>query len=436
MVTCRVKAMIVSCVALVLLLGLGSTALAASFSDVDSATAGSYGISPDELSRVSNGYPDGTWQPWRMITRAQFTKMADAAFAIPTANPSTPTFTDVDFGDYFYTYIEGAHAAGLVKGVAAGVFAPLSPIIREQAIAIAARQVATDEDFNLSSLTEDEITADLSRFSDAGSISTGLRPEVAFAVTRRLIEGNKAGVLAPGATITRVSAAALLLRAMEPSALWLDESDNGTTVSVKVGSTIKVVLKGNPTTGYGWTPDLSEADAAILQEQGGPEYVPDSNLIGAGGTYTFTFLAVATGNAQLKLVYLRPWESVPPLKTFSVNVKVEKQPLDGTSWRLEGWSIDSLSPGDFTITANFEGGHIGGQAAVNSYGAAYAAGPDDRFSVGTIVHTMMAGSEPAMRAENLYYELLGQARKYEVAAGKLTLTDANGNELLIFKPAS
>jgi predicted secreted protein len=432
----RVKTMIASCVALALFLGLGSAALAASFSDVNAATAGSYGISPEELARISSGYPDGTWQPWRLVTRAEFTKMADTAFAIPMANPSTPTFTDVDPGDHFYTYIEGAHVAGLVKGVAVGVFAPSSPITREQAIAIAARQVAADEDFKLSGMTEDEITAALGRFSDASSISRGLRPEVAFAVTRRLVEGTKAGVLTPQAMITRVAAAALLLRAMEPSALWLDESDNGTAVSVKVGSTIKVVLTGNPTTGYGWTPALSEADAKILQQQGDPEYVPDSNLIGAGGTYTFTFLAIATGDAQLKLVYLRPWESVPPLKTFSVSVKVEKQPLDGTSWRLEGWSVDSLSAGDFTITATFKDGQISGQAAVNSYGGPYTAGPDDRFSVGTLVHTLMAGSEPAMRAENLYYELLGQARKYQLTSGKLTLTDANGNELLIFKPAS
>ena len=432
----RVKTMIASCVALALFLGLGSAALAASFSDVDAATAGSYGISSDQLSSVSDGYPDGTWQPWRLITRAQFTKMADAAFAIPMANPSAPTFTDVDPGDYFYAYIEGAHAAGLVKGVTPGVFAPWAPITREQAIAIAARQVAAGEDFILSSMTEDEITAALSRFSDAGSISRVLRPEVAFAVTRHLVEGNQTGVLAPGALITRVAAAALLVRATEPRALWLDESDNGTTVSVKVGSTIKVVVEGNPTTGYAWMPALSEADTKILQQQGDPTYVSDSNLIGAGGTYTFTFLAIATGDAQLKLMYLRPWESVPPLKTFSVAVKVEKQPLDGTSWRLEGWSVDSLFAGDFTITATFKDGQISGQAAVNSYGGPYTAGPDDRFSVGTLVHTLMAGSEPAMRAENLYYELLGQARKYQLTTGKLTLTDANGNELLIFKPAA
>jgi predicted secreted protein len=370
-----------------------------------------------------------------MITRAQFAKMADTAFAIPTASPGTPTFVDVDPGNYFYSYIEGAHAAGLVKGVAPGVFAPFSLITREQAIAIAARQVASGEDFSLAGMTEAEISATLSRFSDAGSISRTLRPEVAYAVTRHLIEGNEAGVLAPAATITRIAAAALLLRAMEPSALWLDESDSGTTVSVKVRSTIKVVVQGNPTTGFAWMPALSDADAAILQQQGDPAYVPESNLIGAGGTYTFTFLAVATGDAQLKLVYLRPWESVPPLKTFSVSVKVEKQPLDGTSWRLEGWSVDSLSSADFTITARFTNGRIDGQAAINSYGATYTAGPGDRFSVGTIVHTLMAGSEPAMRAESLYYDLLGQARKYQLATGKLTLTDANGNELLIFTPA-
>lgn len=110
----------------------------------------------------------------------------------------------------------------------------------------------------------------------------------------------------------------------------------------------------------------------------------------------------------------------------------EKSSLEETSWRLEGWSVSSLYPGDFEITAAFEDGQISGKAAVNSYSGPYTAGPTGDFSVGGLSRTEMAGPEPAMRAESIYFELIEQARSYRVDEGRLTLMDANGNELLIF----
>jgi len=59
--------------------------------------------------------------------------------------------------------------------------------------------------------------------------------------------------------------------------------------------------------------------------------------------------------------------------------------------------------------------------------------PGSAFSVGELVVTLMAGPEPAMRAERAYLTLLAQARSYEVADGTLTLYDGGGNESLIFE---
>ena len=41
--------------------------------------------------------------------------------------------------------------------------------------------------------------------------------------------------------------------------------------------------------------------------------------------------------------------------------------LEGTSWKLTGWSVSSQDPNDFTITAAFKDGRIGGTSAVNTY---------------------------------------------------------------------
>jgi heat shock protein HslJ len=113
--------------------------------------------------------------------------------------------------------------------------------------------------------------------------------------------------------------------------------------------------------------------------------------------------------------------------------------LDGTKWTLTEWSVSSLYPGDFAITAAFSDGSISGKAAVNTYGGTYASASEKEgggsFSTGELARTLMAGQEPAMRAEDIFFQLLAQARTYSLADGKLTLADANGNQLLIFDRA-
>jgi len=106
--------------------------------------------------------------------------------------------------------------------------------------------------------------------------------------------------------------------------------------------------------------------------------------------------------------------------------------LDGTSWRLSGWSLSSLDPADFTITAEFADGKISGKSAVNNYMGSYTQGPGDAFSVGDVAGTMMAGPEPEMRAESAYLKLLAEAKSYALKDGGLTLFDEGGNESLIF----
>lgn len=110
--------------------------------------------------------------------------------------------------------------------------------------------------------------------------------------------------------------------------------------------------------------------------------------------------------------------------------------LDGTQWTLTEWSVSSLSPGDFRITATFADGQIHGHSGVNTYGGPYRLGAGHAFSVGPLASTEMAGPEPAMRAERAYMTLLGEAQSYRLAQGRLTLFDAGGNESLIFAALS
>ena len=106
--------------------------------------------------------------------------------------------------------------------------------------------------------------------------------------------------------------------------------------------------------------------------------------------------------------------------------------LDGTRWRLTGWTLSSLDPADFTITAQFADGRISGESGVNNYSGTFRIGPGDAFSAGPVAGTRMAGPEPAMRAESAFLTLLSEAGSFRKADGQLTLFDGKGNESLRF----
>jgi inhibitor of cysteine peptidase len=104
----------------------------------------------------------------------------------------------------------------------------------------------------------------------------------------------------------------------------LTDADNGKQISMRPGEILTLTLESNPTTGYSW--QVMELDRAVLTQEGDPEYKQSSGaegLVGAGGTETFRFKAVGSSETTLELGYMRPWESVPPVETFTIQVDVE-----------------------------------------------------------------------------------------------------------------
>ncbi len=87
----------------------------------------------------------------------------------------------------------------------------------------------------------------------------------------------------------------------------------------------KVILNGNPTTGYAWTWVVaSEND--IVEVDGG--YAADESaeglmLVGAGGKYCFTLRGVSEGDAVITFAYARAWETKEPLYTLVYHVHVD-----------------------------------------------------------------------------------------------------------------
>ena len=96
-------------------------------------------------------------------------------------------------------------------------------------------------------------------------------------------------------------------------------AEDGAAIEIAAGESFTVVLEGNPTTGYGWLVD--DLDEAVLSVEE-TAYRSDSDLIGSGGTFTFTFTGAAAGTTQVRLGYQRSWEFVEPIQAFGITVTV------------------------------------------------------------------------------------------------------------------
>lgn len=131
-----------------------------------------------------------------------------------------------------------------------------------------------------------------------------------------------------GLTIIIVLAAAMLAAGCGGSskAVTLGADSNGQAVTVKPGQQLDIRLASNATTGYAW--EVAQCDEAVLKLEGEPEYETSSQgqpRVGAGGWQTFHFKPQQAGQANLKLVYRRPWEKdIEPIENFEVQVTVQE----------------------------------------------------------------------------------------------------------------
>ncbi len=101
------------------------------------------------------------------------------------------------------------------------------------------------------------------------------------------------------------------------------QSDN--PIVITVGEQFALKLVSNPTTGYGWQSGraLDGNVLALVTNTYIPERT-DRRVAGSGGHEIWTFRAVARGEAEIVMQYVRAWEKdIPPIQTncFRVSVK-------------------------------------------------------------------------------------------------------------------
>lgn len=108
--------------------------------------------------------------------------------------------------------------------------------------------------------------------------------------------------------------------AEKPTTITKSKAPGNPDFRVNSGESFEIKLKGNPTTGYLWALARLPEHFYLLSES----YVPDQPmLMGSGGTYHFTFLAMKPKTEGDFLFYmLRPWEPFAPVEASDWLVKV------------------------------------------------------------------------------------------------------------------
>ena len=124
----------------------------------------------------------------------------------------------------------------------------------------------------------------------------------------------------------------------------------------------------------------------------------------------------------------------------NVNNSGSKSPaiiLPGTKWQLLSYSLNNavVSGTDVsTITLLFDdAGNLSGFGGVNRYFGSFNL-EGNAISLGPIGSTKMAGPEPLMALETVYFGLLESATSVSVSGNSLNLADVSGNILLTFEP--
>lgn len=339
--------------------------------------------------------------------------MANAKFSIPSATPATPTFSDVSASHYYFGYIEGACAQGLVNGVGGGRFAPEATISQEQAVAIIARQVAAEAGVDLSDLTEAEISAALASFPDGDSVSPGLRKEMAFAVLYSITQGNSTGELAPDASLSRLAAATLLIWAgglgdEPPVRFGPTITSLGPTSGPTSGGTLVAIagigLSDATEVSFGGVSAEIQGNSATLIRAISPPH-----SAGTVGVAVTTPLGTTLESSVASFTYVTPLPAITALS-----------PSTGPT---AGGNTVTISGTDFSdATAVHFGGNVATSFTVSSATQITAVAPANAAGTVDVSVTTAVGTSPNTAADDYTYALWavqGQVKGGVLVDGKV-----------------
>ncbi len=144
-----------------------------------------------------SGYEDGTFQPAKNVTRAEFLRMLVSALCEeydPKHDYGTCSYSDIPLGRWYENYIAFAEQKGLIAGYEDGTFRPEASITRAEASSMTA-----------AILKLDTTSAPSAGFTDVG-VKNWAAPAINALVEKGILHGDGNGKFRPNSPITRSEA--------------------------------------------------------------------------------------------------------------------------------------------------------------------------------------------------------------------------------------
>jgi len=165
---------------------------------------------------VMTGVGSSTYEPDRSINRAEFAAIVVRALGLAQGTKES-SYGDVSMSDWFNGYVDTATVYGLITGYSDVAYGPNDTITREQAMAIIARAMKTT---GLGvSMTDAEVSAHLSNYTDGTAVSDYAKAGVAACLKSGIVTGTSASTLSPKAYVTRAEVAVMVQHLLQKSGL-------------------------------------------------------------------------------------------------------------------------------------------------------------------------------------------------------------------------
>lgn len=151
---------------------------------------------------IVGGIGDGLFAPDSPVTREQLAKILVLGFELPEQTPDTPSYGDVPADKWSYSYIESV--TELLPGKD-GSFEPHRDATRAEVASSAVRALG---------LSGTKPTGDIS-FSDISDVPEELQNDILIAASAGIINGYEDGTFKPNDPVTRAETVVILDRAVE-----------------------------------------------------------------------------------------------------------------------------------------------------------------------------------------------------------------------------
>ncbi len=151
--------------------------------------------------KVISGNEHGKFEPEKNVTRAQFIKMMALAFGFDSSEIKL-AFNDVSANDWFYPYVAGAYAKGIVTGISKEQFGANDNITRQDMAVMVYR-----------AMNSPKVNSDKIMFNDYTDISSYAKDAVGCMVSTGIINGFENNEFLPNSFATRAQAAKIIYKA-------------------------------------------------------------------------------------------------------------------------------------------------------------------------------------------------------------------------------